>query len=135
MTKYVSNVLLFIGACFIAYVAFSNINLNVFNIFKMKEGMTTSPAANGVAGGAANYSAGIKTEVIKLQDTLLISKYRSDYENVVLTLDDFVDNLMLQTTLSMDVTSPDVATQLIQLGNLNNAKTALNSVMKFIDSK
>jgi hypothetical protein len=48
-------------------------------------------------------------------------------------MDDLVNNLMLQTVLSVNQSNPQQS--LIQLGELNNAKTALNNVMKFIDGK
>ena len=123
---------IFVFGYYIFNVLFRNVHL--------KEGMenkdTTPPSSdnsdNGVAGNAATYAANIKSSAIKLQDTALISKYRSDYEKVVLNLDDLVDNLMLQTTLSMDKKNP--MSSLSELVTLNNSKLALNNVMKFIDS-
>jgi len=36
-------------------------------------------SSNGEAGTAASYAATIKAQTVKLQDELLISKYRKDY--------------------------------------------------------
>jgi hypothetical protein len=128
MKKELMNLFIFIGICFLVYLVFRNINL--------KEGMTTpeisSSVSNGVAGNAAAYSASVKSASIKLQDMLLVSKYRSDYETTILNLDDFLNNTMLQTALSVNIADPQKT--IIQLSNLNQAKTALNSVMKFIDA-
>ena len=120
---------------FFAYLIFRNINF--------QEGFdgsgnkatppTKSTTPSGIAGGAANYSAQIKTQTIKLQDVFLISKYRSDYENVILNMDDLVNNLMLQAVLTIDQTNPKPS--LAKLVELNQSKIALNSVMKFIDAK
>ena len=72
------NLFLFIGICFVLYLLFRNFN------FSNREGMTdasgnaTSSNSNGIAGNAATYGASIKSITIKAQDTLLISKYRSD---------------------------------------------------------
>jgi hypothetical protein len=101
-----------------------------------KEGLETATAtattgSGGVAGNAAAYGANIKAQAIKLQDTVLISKYRTDYETVVINLSDLVDNLMLQTALTIDQSKPQDG--LAKLVGLNNAKAALNNVMKFID--
>ena len=63
---------------------------------------------------------------------MLLSKYRTDYENVIMALDDLVDNLMLKTALNLNTSNPQQG--LTELVGLNNAKTALNNVMKFIDS-
>ena len=140
------NIAVFMAICFLIYVVFSNVN-------KMQEGLankgtkkpadstptssnnsveTTGSWPNGIAGNSAGYGANVKSQVIKLQDTLLISKYRSDYENVVLNMDDLVNNLMLQTVLTIDRSFPQQGLQ--ELVNLHQSKTALNDIMKFIDS-
>jgi hypothetical protein len=126
------NLTIFIGICILIYFIFRNIGV--------KEGLetassvtttTTDSNGNGVAGGAAAYAANIKAQVIKLQDTTLISKYRADYENVVINMDDLVNNLMLQITLNIDHSKPEAGLE--KLSKLNQAKIALNNVMKFID--
>jgi hypothetical protein len=135
MKKELMNLFLFIGICFVAYLLFKNFN------FSYKEGMTsnstdnaaTTSSSNGIAGNAAAYGATIKAANIKLQDTFLITKYRSDYENAILNLDDLLNNLMLQTALNVDINNPEKS--ITKLANMNQAKTALNSVMKFVDGK
>ena len=101
----------------------------------MREGLTTSSSSistDGIAGNASAYGANIKAEVIKMQDIALISKYRQDYESVVLNLDDYVNNLMLKTALNMDMENPEKT--LLTLSQLNQSKDALNNIIKFIDS-
>ncbi len=128
MNKGIISVLFFIIICFIVYLIFSNINF--------VEGMTndekTISSSSGIAGSAENYAADIKSMTIKNQDILLISKYRKDYENSILNLDDLINTMMLQTTLAVDKKNP--MTALNKLVQLNSAKTALNSVMKYVDS-
>lgn len=92
---------------------------------------TSTTSSNGIAGNAAAYGATLKAQAVKAQDSFLISKYRTDYENVVINMDDLVNNLMLQTTLSMNPSNPHES--LAKLVMLDNAKAALNNVMKFID--
>ena len=88
------NLFLFIGITLLVYLLFRNFNYN--NQYSLIEGMTdasgnaVTPTGNGIAGNAASYGAQIKAATIKLQDTFLISKYRSDYETVILNLDDLV---------------------------------------------
>ena len=79
------------------------------------ESMTSSSETNGDAGNASNYAANIKSQVIKLQDSLLISKYRKDYENTIINMDEFINYSMLKIML-------------------NQAKSSLNNIMKFVDS-
>ncbi len=128
MKNFLCNLCILIGMCVLTYFIFRSVDSN-------KEGLENAPSTDGsgggVAGNAAAYGANIKAQSIKLQDTVLISKYRTDYETVVINLSDLVDNLMLQTTLTIDQSKPHEG--LTKLVGLNNAKAALNNVMKFID--
>jgi hypothetical protein len=132
------NLFLFIGICFLLYILFRS-----FNYTPLREGMTDSSGnavvvsstsngvANGVAGNAAAYAAAIKSFTIKLSDEFLISKYRSDYETAILNLDDLINNLMLNTALTFSNINDKTIERLAQM---QQAKVALNSVMKFVDS-
>ena len=93
---------------------------------------TTTSTGSGIAGGAQNYAANIKSMVIKNQDVLLISKYRNDYENAILNLDDLINTMMLQTALNVNSSQPQESME--KLVQLNSARGALNNVMKFIDA-
>ncbi len=132
------NLCVFAGISFVAFLIFRNLN---FDKMTFKEGMTDnssssdtigSSSENGIAGNAATYGANIKSQTIKMQDTLLISKYRSDYETAILNLDDLVNNLMLKTALTVDKDKPNQS--LMTLSQLQQSKVALNTIMKFIDS-
>lgn len=133
MKQELMNLFLFIGICFILYLLFKNFNFSTIEGMTDASGNTVSPPPNGVAGNAASYGATIKAANIKSQDTFLISKYRTDYETVILNLDELVDNLMLKTALSIDATNPGDTIK--RLGELNQSKLALNNIMKFIDKK
>ena len=133
--KVINNLILFIAICFIVYILFRNFNYN-----PLREGMTDASGnsvtvaapANGIAGNASAYAASLKAATIKSSDTFLISKYRSDYESAILNLDDLISNLMLNTALSVDQSNPIKSIE--KLGQMQQAKTALNTVMKFLDS-
>ena len=131
------NLFLFIAICFIAYILFRHFEYK--NQYGIIEGMTdgsgnvTQSSTNGIAGNAASYGAIIKSANIKMQDMFLISKYRSDYETAILNLDDLLSSLMLQTALTVDTKNPQATIK--QLSDMNQAKIALNSVMKFVDKQ
>jgi hypothetical protein len=133
--SFLCNLFIFISICILTYIIFSNINFQEGLENKSGSSSTTttssSTSSNGVAGEAASYAANIKNQVIQLQDALLVSKYRTDYENVVINMDDLVNNLMLKTTLTIDQTNPLFG--LGRLAALGQVKAALNNVMKFID--
>jgi len=129
MNKEIISFLIFIILGYITFTIFRNLNLN------FKEGMTTDSSGNsttnGIAGNAATYAANIKASSIQIQDMLLVSKYRTDYENAILNLEDLINNMMLKTVLNIDKSSPQQG--LAQLVNLSQSKSALNEVMKFVD--
>ena len=144
MDTTITNLFIFIGICIFSYLIFRNL---LTNNSSYVEGMTTdtdasgnpttpasstSSTSNGIAGNAATYAAQLKSAVIKSQDELLISKYRSDYENVVLNLDDYLNNMMLQTALTVNQNNPQIS--IAKLAQMQQAKVALNSTMKFIDA-
>lgn len=137
MQKELMNLFLFIAICFIAYILFRHFEYK--NQYGIIEGMTdgsgnvTQSSTNGIAGNAASYGATIKSANIKMQDMFLISKYRSDYEAAILNLDDLLSSLMLQTALTVDTKNPQATIK--QLSDMNQAKVALNSVMKFVDKQ
>jgi len=133
MNKELMNLFLFIGILFVLYLIFRGLN------FRIKEGMTDGTTnndisqENGIANNAATYGANIKATNIKYQDQLLITKYRKDYETAIINIDDLINNLMLNTVLSINSNKPDNSIK--KLVELNQAKTALNEVMKFVDKQ
>jgi hypothetical protein len=131
MKKELINLFIFVAICFIAYILFRNLNFNTREGMTDASGNSTAAPSNGVAGNAASYGASLKAETIKQQDKYLISKYRSDYETVILNLDDLVNNLMLGASLNINPSKPQEA--LSKLSELNQVKSALNNVMKFVD--
>lgn len=111
------------------------------NFGSLVEGMESNSSSDnieikkvpdGIAGNASTYGSNIKAQTIRLQDTLLVNKYRADYETIIMNMDDLVNNLMLQTVLTINNSKP--AEGLQRLVQLHLSKAALNSVMKFIDS-
>jgi hypothetical protein len=67
----------------------------------MSNSGTTTTTTNGVGGGASQYNTALKAQVTNMQDTLLIPKYRSEYENVLLNLEDFINLSMLRASLNI----------------------------------
>ena len=82
--------IIFVGGIII-YISFKLFQLQV----SVVEGLTNADgtiatASSGEAGTAASYAAAIKAQVVKLQDELLISKYRKEYESAIINLDDYI---------------------------------------------
>lgn len=121
---------------FLVYLASKLLKLHL----NLVEGLTNpgvSSVTIGEAASAANYGSALKNQVTQIQDILLITKYRKEYETIVLNMDDYVNALMLKTVLKMNVETDDVELNIANIRNLkdlNDSKTALNNVMKYIDS-
>ncbi len=94
------------------------------------EGLDTMKP-KGVAGDSKEFGVKIKDQVIKTQDQLLISKYRVDYEQVILNADELVDTLMLQNLLTLDLSNPYPGLE--KISTLNQTKLALNNIIKYVD--
>ena len=100
------------------------------------EGLT-NPDTYGETGTAANYSANIKSKVIKLQDELLITKYRKEYESAIINLDDYIGYLMIKQVLNMKL-DDDMKSNIASINALNilkNSKESLNATMTFLDKQ
>ena len=97
---------------------------------------TVNPSS-GEAGNASSYAAAIKANVVKLQDELLVSKYRKDYETAIINLDDYIGYLMIKQTLNMNLNG-DTKSNITAINNLNtlkDSKDALNATMAFLDKQ
>ena len=100
------------------------------------EGLTNTDTS-GESGTASTYSANIKSEIVKLQDKLLITKYRKDYESAIINLDDYIGYLMIQQVLNMKLGN-DMKTNIETINTLNilkNSKDSLNATMTFLDKQ
>lgn len=92
---------------------------------------------SGEAGTAASYAAAIKAQVVKMQDELLVSKYRKDYEAALINLDDYIGFLMIKQALNLKMTEDKKAgmESIASLNVLKNAKESLNTAMTFLDKQ
>jgi hypothetical protein len=98
---------------------------------------TTTTPSSGEAGTATSYAAAIKAQSVKLQDELLIAKYRKDYEAAIINLDDYIGYLMIKQSLNMKPAG-DIKSNLDAINALNilkSAKESLNATMTFLDKQ
>ena len=132
-------VFIILGIAFIYYVS-KCMNLQsslIEGLENEKPDTVATPSSNGVAGNAAKYAAAIKAQAVKLQDELLVSKYRKDYESAIINMDDYVSMMMLKMVLSMKAGDANPKANIELLGSLNvlkNSKDALNTTMKYLDT-
>jgi len=144
MEKDFWSLIVLIGLCLII------LYLLVAVFLKKREGLenntnaastTKTPAAgaspDGIGGNAANFAELIKAKSVQMQDALLISKYRTDYENTIINLEDYCNLMMLYQMLTLNLNG-DAKSTLEVFGVINalsNAKKSLNETMQFVDKQ
>lgn len=108
------------------------------NLLSKKEGLTSSSSSSssGEAGLASAYAEEIKAKTVELQDTLLVAKYRKEYETCIINLDDYVGMLMIQQALNMKLDGgKELLIGLDALNTLKLAKDNLNISMEYLDKQ
>lgn len=122
---------------FIIYVVVKMFHLQTTIVEGLTNNASEETKSSGEAGTASSYASAIKAQVVKLQDELLVSKYRKEYESVIINLDDYIGYLMIKQTLNMNVNG-DTKTNLEAINALNSlklSKDSLNTTMSFLDKQ
>ena len=126
--------IIFVSICIMYFLYLMN---------RAKEGLanmnngTMNNSTNGIAGGANSYASNVKAMAIALTDELIISKYRKDYEQIIINMDSYVSALLLHQIFSMDKNKDDMngfMDGIKKMNELKNAKDSLNVAMKTLDS-
>ncbi len=107
--------------------------------YTMIEGLENqSSSTNNIAANAKPFADSLKSTAVSKVDALLIPKYRTDYENAIINTDDYINALMLEQLLKMDMTTKNDSNNmdiLNKISQLQSSKTALNSIMTFVDKQ
>lgn len=89
---------------------------------------------NNIAAASTSFVDTLKAETIKMQDELLVSKYRKDYEDAIINMDDYAGFLMIKEVLNAKLeSSDDFIKTANNLNALRSMKDSLNTTMKFLD--
>lgn len=92
---------------------------------------------NGVAGNAANYAKKIEGHTAKMVDGMLIPKYRGDYEQVLLHLENYHNANLLNKLLNYNLNDPTKSSEELSdiVKHHDNVVQSLNNAMKFLDTQ
>lgn len=100
-----------------------------------KEGLANA-SSSGEAGLASGYADEIKAKTVELQDVLLVSKYRKEYESTLIQLDDYIGMLMIKQSLNLKLDGgKELMVGLDALNTLKTAKDNLNITMEHLDKQ
>ena len=124
----VINTLIFLALGYASYYILTK-------MFAYQEGLTNVDKTGDIRIGvkAKAFAAEIAALSSQKHDAFIFGTDRDDYEHVIVNLADFVEMLMLETTLSIDASDP--MTGIDKLVKLSQAKIALNSVLTHLDKK
>lgn len=103
---------------------------------KPSSSSTLGGGLTGEAGTAESYAAALQAQIVKLQDELLISKYRKQYENILLAMDDYIGLMTLKSVLNTDIKgggSGEMEKAVTKWVALTQAREALNLAVKVVD--
>lgn len=120
---------------FLLYVGSNTLKLHMNLQRTIFEGLENN-GETGIGGSAAAYATKISTKTTQMHNELLVPKYKSDYENVIMNLDEYLGLAMLKTSLQIsakDPTSPENMALLTNLNTLHASKQALNTVMTVVE--
>ena len=131
---------------FICFIVMKSLNLQLNLMSRTIEGMdgtieetknTASVSSGGVAGNAEGFNESIKSAVTNMKDTLLFSKYRTNYEDIIINYEEYISLIMLQTLLTTNNkdTPEHMMKNIEKIVALDSAKNALNNVMKYVDTQ
>jgi len=119
--------------CFLAYICVKSLTFQTSII----EGLTNNDGGGeNIGSGAATFSTKISARTAQLKDRLNIEKYRKDYENVIIHLDDYITGIMLGDILSMNadnISQDEVVKMMERINVLKQGKESLNVIMAGVD--
>jgi hypothetical protein len=112
------------------------------------EGLTNQTPTNDftlLENSANTSSQNIKKQNDRLNDIISISKYRTDYENLLISLEEYTNIMMLSKVIDVgNIASaigvgknitPEIITDMVTANTLKAFVDTLNASMKYIDRK
>ena len=114
----------------VSYMKMSN---NIEGLTTEITAASTMPIRNS-ASNAQAYAAAILAQTQILKDQILISQYQTDYEAIIINLEEYINMQMIKSILSINnLSSSNAANSLMPIAMLKQAKEALNDIMVYIN--
>ena len=89
----------------------------------MVEGMTDS----------SSLAKQIKDDSTKTLDGLLVNKYRSEYEDIILNMHEWCDTQILSNIVNGSIDRTNPSESIKKINELEQFKSTLNSIIKYVD--
>ena len=128
------KLLQFLGCAIVIIIALYIIMALLKDQTKILEGLTN------ISSDSSNTALLIKDNTTKTLDTLLIDKYRGNYEDVIINMHDWCDAQILDSIVSgkLDCQNGCNEKLMLKIKNINDLesfKSSLNKTMKYLDKQ
>ena len=128
------KLLQFLGCAIVIIIALYIIMALLKYQTKILEGLTN------ISSDSSNNALVIKDNTTKTLDTLLIDKYRGNYEDVIINMHDWCDAQILDSIVSGKLDCQNGCNEKLMLKiknihDLESFKSSLNKTMKYLDKQ
>jgi len=131
---------------FFIYIVVKSLNFQVKIIEKLTNNTTNNDDNDVLTNNVASkMNNDIKNKNDKNIDIMNINKYRTDYENIIISLDEYTNNMMFLKIMNVGAKinklsnkeniNSDIMSDITDTNQLKQFLDSLNSTMKYIDSK
>ena len=139
----INSVLYYVGVVALAICIYYFVRSMYDTQGSIVEGLKNKDTKTSIIGNMSiNEVKSLKKSVDNLQDSLLISKYKTDYEDLLLDLDKILDYNILGSLVGLPTNintkgflNTNALSQISRLNELYKIKENLNETMNFLDNE
>lgn len=148
MDKYImdkNDIVYYLGltfvVCLLIYVVIKSLTLQLNIVEGLTSNRNTSSGSGLNSTDKDKIAEAVKNNTNTIEDNLLISKYRSNYEQTIIELENNIGYALLSSVLnnaesiSNNPTSTESQTIITSINNMKTFKDVLNDAMKVLDTK
>lgn len=128
------DILQYVAIVVLAIFAFSVIRNLYFTQTSIVEGLENK-SNTSTSKKINTLIASLNTLTEEMDETLLMSKYKKDYEDILLLQDEIVSKSILELITQNNLTSSKNNDVLTAINNLQNVKLAINDTMSYLDDQ
>ena len=132
--------LLFIAVMLVLYLVFTYLDLEAVYVNDILNNSTLGVEGfTGTPSNAPKLAADIETLTNKIEDSLQVTKYRKDYEKLLVKTDELFELLKLDALAEMKNVKMDDDKRIVETAEkihlFEEARKSLESAMTYIDTK
>ena len=133
--------LLFIAVMLVLYLVFTYLDLEAVYVNDILNNSTLGVEGfvNGSPSDVPKLASDVKTLTNKIEDTLQVTKYRKDYEDLIIKSDELFELLKLDALADMKNVKMDDDKRIVESAEkirlFEEARKSLESALNYIDTK